>query len=386
MKTNLSIVTIGNINAGKSSLINALLENVVCSIGAKGGSTRAAESFKLNTYGIHTDKLSLEIIDTPGLSEVDGKERASIAINAAYKGDLIIFVVKSDLLDTEKHTIKILSDINKPILLVFNQIDRYTEREKQDIANSLIKNVQGYIREENIFFTAACPVQKIIKIDEHGEEIEVERKGLPDVSILKSRIKFIAHDLGKHIDHIAGYHEQWKAVNEKLNHLNKLKESASESVLNHAVLIGTATAINPIPLIDMIGGASGIAILVKKIADVYGIDIKLEDAGLLAKDLLQGVVITMGAFSALVLGAGSLVKLIPFIGWAVGGVTQAASVAFIVFLIGETVSDYYANGQNWARNNSLKESLEFKMCSFDKDEITRKLKEQINSKLKNTNC
>lgn len=376
MQVKLTIVLIGNINAGKSSLINALLEKEVADVSAKGGETSTSAK-----YTLESGNLTLEIVDTPGLSEVGGAGRANLAIEAARKGDLILFAVASDLLDDEQKTIKHLYKLGKPIILIFNQIDKYTEKEQKDILNSLTKNVQGMISKENILSTAASPVQTIIYVNEKGEDEPVEREGMPDVEKLKKRIRHLADTIGKHVAHISGYYEQLKRVNKDLDKTKILREKAIDTSFNHAVGIGVATAINPVPLLDMIGGAAGVGKLIMKIADIYNIPLSMKEAQILAKELLFGIAAVTGVAAAAVIGIGSLVKMIPFVGWAIGGAAQTASVAFIVYIIGDTVNDYYANGQKWAGNNSLKESLEKKMQSVDKDEMTRRLKEQINAKL-----
>jgi len=62
----------------------------------------------------------------------------------------------------------------------------------------------------------------------------------------------------------------------------------------------------------------------------------MKEAQTLAKELLFGIAAVMGVAAAAVIGIGSLIKMIPFVGWAIGGTVQTASVAFIVLIIDDT--------------------------------------------------
>jgi small GTP-binding protein len=381
MIIDLKIVLIGNINAGKSSLINAILEKEVVNTSARGGETLKEDFYKIGTYNFNNSKLSLEIVDTPGLSEVCGEDHANIAIQSAKKGDLILFVVNNDLVEIEKESLEHLNDLGKPIILVFNQIDKYTDSQRKEIKDSLINNVAPIIDKENIILVSASPLKKIIVRKDNGDEELIDRKGVPDVQELKERIALISSRIGKHIDKITGYADELEKVNKEIDKLNSIKEKAHDTSFNHAVIIGTFTAVNPIPLLDLAGGATGIGAMVRKIANLYNIKITVKEAEKLTKDILFEMM-TVSAGTLAFLGIGSLIKMIPFVGWLVGGTTQAASVAFAVLILGDLVSDYYANGQNWGRNSSLKESLEEKLKSVDRDRIIQRLKEKITEKVK----
>ena len=77
------------------------------------------------------DDSQVVLIDTPGINEVDGAERAQMARDAAPRADLILFVTDSDLNQTEYSALAELAATHKPIILVLNKIDNYTAAEQR---------------------------------------------------------------------------------------------------------------------------------------------------------------------------------------------------------------------------------------------------------------
>ena len=73
------------------------------------------------------------LIDTPGLNEVDGAERAVMAHEAAQRADLVLFVTDSDLNEVEYSALVELAASHKPIILVLNKADLYSPEELADL-------------------------------------------------------------------------------------------------------------------------------------------------------------------------------------------------------------------------------------------------------------
>ena len=72
----------------------------------------------------------LILVDTPGIDEVGGEAREALARDVARHADLILFVVSSDMQRREFEALAELREAQKPILLVFNQIDRYPDADR----------------------------------------------------------------------------------------------------------------------------------------------------------------------------------------------------------------------------------------------------------------
>ena len=131
---------IGKTNAGKSTFINSLVGEKISIINKKINTTQES------ILGIKNNK-NIQIIfyDTPGsnflkTTSLTQKKFKTNLWQAIYEVDYLIYIVdvyKYDYKEVEKDILKI-SEVNKPIILIFNKIDRVEN-----------KNILPYIDELN---------------------------------------------------------------------------------------------------------------------------------------------------------------------------------------------------------------------------------------------
>lgn len=113
----LYISLVGDVNAGKSSTINALLDEELVTVGAKPGET-------IEIQEIH-HKENIIFVDTPGLDDVI-KENSAKTLAYYKKSDVILFFLNAAgtvLSENELKTLNSIEKSNKDILIVLNKID-----------------------------------------------------------------------------------------------------------------------------------------------------------------------------------------------------------------------------------------------------------------------
>ncbi len=128
------IAVFGLVSRGKSAVLNALVGQKVFQTGPLNGVTQWPRSVRwlpMAEPKKSPTKVQIELIDTPGLDEVDGQVRAQMARDVTQQADLILFVVSGDLTRTEYQALCDLKEARKPLLLVFNKMDLYPERDSQ---------------------------------------------------------------------------------------------------------------------------------------------------------------------------------------------------------------------------------------------------------------
>ncbi len=180
-----SIAVFGLVNRGKSAVVNALTGQAQLQVGPLNGVTQQPQSVLWQPDpGI---PWQVKLIDTPGLNEVEGEAREQLAWDVARSADLILFVLAADLTQLEYQALLELRTLHKPILLVFNKSDLYSEADLQAICAQISRPQLGLGLE--ILTVAACP--KPVKVRTHWPDgritTEWERPA-PRMEALRERI------------------------------------------------------------------------------------------------------------------------------------------------------------------------------------------------------
>jgi small GTP-binding protein len=187
------IAVFGEISTGKSALINALCGEQRAQVNVRGGWTRDVWHVPWESAGYCIPGLAesqVVLVDTPGLNEVDGAERAAMAHAAASRADLVIFVADSDINDTEYRALVELAASSKPLLLVLNKADLYRPDQLEDLLSVFRgRRLAGVVRPENIVTAQADPrdVEYVIQSAD-GRSRSEWRKPAPQVDEVRARI------------------------------------------------------------------------------------------------------------------------------------------------------------------------------------------------------
>src|SRR5262245_37896836 len=155
------IAVFGEISTGKSALINALCGDQRAAVDVRGGWTKDVWHVPWESAGYCVPGLAdsqVVLVDTPGLNEVAGANRAEMAQAAASRSDLVLFVIDSDLNDTEYRALVELAASHKPLILVLNKADLYRPDQIEALLGVLRgPRLAGVVDPENVVTAQADP-------------------------------------------------------------------------------------------------------------------------------------------------------------------------------------------------------------------------------------
>lgn len=375
-RARLEVAVYGLINAGKSSLINALSGTSARPTGPIGGTTREVGEVGWREIDAEVDGFDVRLLDTPGLEEVGDDVRSSLAREAATRADLIVFVVAEDLTATARRALVELREVGKPIVVALNKVDLLSEIEQASILAAIRGRLEGVVPPEDVVAIAAAPIVR----EKVGPRIEA-RRGEPRVEVLVGRLMVAIADSGadlKELNAIRDRVEAHSALREQTKAERRLRAErvADESAAGLAL----ALAVNPIPLLDFLTGPGGLAILVARVSAVYGESPTTEAARALAKEMIRGGRAALWGSTAAVLAGGAM-KLLPGFGHLAGALTQGASAGYLAHVLGRALVDYLENGHDWG-DGGLVAALDRIAARTDRKALTRGLAERIKERLR----
>ncbi|NJK41703.1 MAG: DUF697 domain-containing protein [Acaryochloridaceae cyanobacterium SU_2_1] len=402
------IAVFGMVSRGKSSLLNALLGQSVFATGPVHGVTRerqqapwnmeAAEDPRENPQQMARISLQgagrsrIELIDTPGIDEIDGAVREQLARQVAQQADLILFVIAGDITQVEYAALSSLRQASKPILLVFNKVDQYPEADRQAIYEKIRDHrVRELLSPDEIVMAAAAPLvaQPIHYADGRlGAELV---PGPPQVDALKLKILDLLEREGKSLVALNTLLYA-NDINEQLvERKRQLRDRAANEIIWRSVMAkAVAIALNPITLVDVISSAAIDIAMILTLSKLYGLAITQKGA----VDLLRKIAFTMGGIGATellaTLGLSSLKGLLSLAAPATGGaslvpyVSVAASQAAVAgvssYGIGEITKRYLINGASWGPNGPKTVVNEI-LASLDQTYLLNRIKTELKAKL-----
>ena len=360
----LRIATFGLVSCGKSSVINALLGKEVFKTGALNGVTQFPQSV---SWKPDSEKIEIELIDTPGIDEVGGEARANMARTIAQKSDLILFVLAGDITRTEYLVLSQLRQSQKPIVIVFNKIDLYPDGDRQSIYHQLqLLNaanddiaLNSFISQDEIVMVSAKP-QPIQVRTEVSENIYTTTWETPPTQIEELRAA-ILRIVSREGQSLLALNALVQAKDAEISIARKTlavrEKSAQDLIWQYAKYKALAVAANPIPLLDVVGGFGFDLALIRALAKLYGLPITSYGVAELWRRIIAssgGLLLgEIGSNLALGAGKGGAVVMTAFNspgGFLLYSSTagmQAAIAGYGSFVIGRVAQVYLEQGCTW---------------------------------------
>ncbi|WP_059000529.1 GTP-binding protein [Leptolyngbya sp. NIES-2104] len=401
------IAAFGMVGRGKSSLLNALLGQQIFETGAIHGVTRSQQSaqWTVATEAIEgsdqeilrvklpsTTNSQIELIDTPGIDEVNGEAREALARQVAQQADLLLFIVSGDITKVEFQALSELREVGKPIILVFNKIDQYPDADRMSIYQKIRdERVKELLSPDEIVMAAASPlVARAVKRPDGRMSPQMIRTE-PQVQDLKLKILEVLHREGKSL---VALNSMLFAddVHDRLlqRKLSIREQNANRVIWNGVMTKAIATAVNPIMVLDIISSAAIDVAMIMSLSKLYGIHMTQQGA----IKLLQRIAIAMGGISATELltnlGLSSLKGLLGLSAPATGGLsiapylsvalTQGAVAGVSTYAIAQVTKAYLANDASWG-TESPKAVVTRILASLDEDSIMNRIKDELRAKL-----
>ena len=402
----IQIAAFGMVGKGKSSVLNALIGEDIFVTGPLHGVTReidkgnwqvskdeiANSQFNVQRLIKATENVQIQLIDTPGIDEIDGETREKLAHQIATQVDLILFVIAGDITRVEYQALCQLREVGKPMLLVFNKIDQYPLADRQEIYSTIRdRRVKELLSADEIVMVAASPLVSTAQKDEIGQLKVIRKRGKPQIEDLQLKILQILHQEGKSLVALntmlcTGEINQ-KLVQQKLT----WREAEAEKIIQKTVITkASAIALNPVTAIDLFTGAIIDIAMILTLSRLYGIPMTQQGA----VQLLQKIAISLGGITIsdilVTFGLSSLKGILGLATPATGGlavvpyvsiaITQGAVGGLSTYTIGQVTKVYLANGASWGENGPLA-VVENIINSLDETSILNRIKWELKAKL-----
>jgi uncharacterized protein len=370
------IAVFGLVSRGKSAVLNALLGQKILQTGPLHGVTQYPRS----VYWSPTQSgipVNVELIDTPGLDEVGGQLRETMAREIVQQADLILFVIAGDMTRTEYKALAELQESDKPLILVFNKTDLYPQIDRQTIYQKLqtrfaqsgdhaaaAGNYRCPILSPNeIVRVAAEPAPIEVRIEYADGRVSYEWESPPaQIDELRHKLLEILGHEGKSLLALNALRQARDSEAAIAHKTIKLRKTEAEDLIwQFARWKAIAVAVNPIAVLDLLGGAIADLAMIRSLARLYGLPMTSYEAGKLWNSILwsSGGLAIGEVGSGLLMGAGKSVAAAasPFdptglIAYGTTAAAQASLAGYGTYRIGRAAQVYLEQGCTWGEQGA----------------------------------
>jgi hypothetical protein len=354
----IAIAAFGLVSRGKSAVLNALLGQKILQTGPLNGVTQWCRSVQW----VASSKVKVELIDTPGLDEIDGEARSLMAQDVACQADLILFVVAGDITQTEYEALCKLRQYQKPLILVFNKIDLYPDTDREAIYNNLrqLGATSGEMLPDEIVMVSAEPAPIEVRVEwangETGYEWETPA---PQINELKQKILNILNREGRSLLALNTLVQAQKAQAKIASTtVAERHQQAEDLIWRYTKYKAGAIALNPIAVIDILGGFITDLALIRALARLYNLPmtgyeaakllktIIFSSGGLLLGELASSLFWGLGKSTAALSSSENPLNLSTYAGAAA---IQAGIAAYGCYSVGKAAQTYLEGGCTWGQ-------------------------------------
>ena len=296
---------------GKSSLINALVGQRLLETDVAHGSTRRQQAV---TWPLKLDGLQrVELIDTPGIDEIDAAGRTRLATRVAMGVDLVLLVIDSDLTRCDRDALETLQASGKPVRLVLNRSDRWPEEQLPELLDSIRSRLPSDLP---LTAVAAAPRQPMLDADGRVRSSAAPAR----VSNLKQQLIDQFQREGELLLALQSLRlaDRFQQQRQHLR-LQQHRRSAQGLIGRYAATKATAVAVNPLMALDLAGGLACDTGLVLQLCQLYGLPLTPSAT----RQLLQQLSGQNALLGGVQLGLGLLKQLLLLLVPVSGGASLA---------------------------------------------------------------
>ena len=287
-------------------------------------------------------------------------------------------VCEGDLTEREFDALNALAARKRPLLLVLNKADRYTQAELDLLLTRLRERCAGLLPPAHIMPVSADPRPKtVIREGPDGTQHEELRTSRPDVRQLKELLWQVLEHEGKTLAALNAALFASELDSKVAGRIVEARKRVAERLIrNYCLGKGLAVAANPVPVADLLAAAGIDIALVIHLGEVYGYQLSRREASRLLLTIAANLAALMGAYWGINLVSSALKTVSAGLSTALTATAQGALAWYATYVTGSVAQSWFARGKSWG-DGGPKETVRAILQDLDRDSLLVSARSEI---------
>lgn len=347
----LQIAAFGFVSRGKSAVLNALFAEPIFPVGPLNGETQWPRSVRWSPGATGPESIHIELMDTPGLDEIEGQGRAQMAQEIAQAADLILFIIAGPPTALELKALKDLRQSGRPLLIVVNKADLYPDLDAAKIYDRLAEpSLQQVLTPQDILLTSAAPAPVEVRVEWPDGRTTTEWETPPaNIDPLRSALLQLVQQEGHTLLTLNTLLQAQRVERDIAEHVQTYEAPAGKACIGqYARLKAVAIAICPLAFLDVGIGILADLLLIGTLVKLYRLPTHRYQVnqlwGQILVSLTSLILVEMGTPTLLNWTSHLSLGLLP---WISTGIVQAGVSFYGAQRVGKQTQAYLVNGFTW---------------------------------------
>ena len=325
------IAVYGEVSAGKSSLVKAMLPEAEVETDPRAGTTTTIRHYSWQAAS--GDRVV--IADLPGFNLEDDRE----ALEETRRAHLVIFLCDGDLTNSQVKQLQFLRSLDKPVILALNKSDRYSQADLHSLLDQIGQKTG--LNPSDLVAVSAGGKEEVIRMLGEGIEERSSRDRRPEIADLRRCVQ-------RHLDQDRQLMENLRdtavltLASEKLHEAkDRHRAQKADDLVNkysRRAVFGALAAVAPGS--DLVIQGVLATRLIKELSNLYDVPVKeIQIESFL--ELAGSKIRNMTALTLAI--AGNALKAFPGLGTISGGVIHAVAYGMIFDSLGKAVAETMAS-------------------------------------------
>ncbi|MDJ0731479.1 MAG: DUF697 domain-containing protein [Crocosphaera sp.] len=318
----------------------------------------------VSTYNTKKSSLKLLLGQARNFKQIEWLEQNDFE-NVNQKIDLILFLITTDLTESQWQFIQQSHQNHQRCLIVLNQLEQYNLEEQEIIVQQIKQRVQTLIPPDDVIGINSTP--KTLKVRQYKEDNSyqewTETKS-PHISPLVKRIESILSQEREQLIWGKVWREAQEIKQQGKQVLNQIRRDRALPMMEKYQWIAAAAAFaNPVSSLDLLATAAINAQMVVDLSSIYQQKFTLSQGQTVAATIGK-LMIKLGLVELSTHAISSLLKS-NAITYVAGGATQAISAAYLTRVAGLSLVEYFQEQEINANSHQ----------TIDLDKLSTKIKQ-----------